>query len=102
MPFFLSNGLLPFPERRPVLACVRAANRYAETYDPPRHGVRSMRAMLLTVAALLLTTPLAHAVEKSAVDAAVDSGVAALKKLQRNDGTWPYEKVGATALAGLT
>jgi hypothetical protein len=61
-----------------------------------------MRALLLTVTALLLSASLAPAVEKSAIDAAVDKGVAALKKMQRNDGTWPYEKIGATALAGLT
>ena len=27
---------------------------------------------------------------------------AALKKLQRENGTWAHEKIGATALAGLT
>jgi hypothetical protein len=61
-----------------------------------------MRVFLLSVGALLLTATMAHAVEKSAVDNAVENGVAALKKMQRNDGTWPYEKIGATALAGLT
>ena len=60
-----------------------------------------MRALLLTVAALLLSATLAHAVEKSAIDAAVDRGVAALKKMQRTDGTWSYDKIGATGLAGL-
>src|SRR5262249_50814195 len=66
------------------------------------HGERPMRVLVLTVGALLLTTSAAPAVEKAAIDKAVDDGVAALKKLQRNDGTWPYEKIGATALAGLT
>ena len=61
-----------------------------------------MRTLLLTVAALLGATSLAQAVEKANVDAAVEKGVAALKKLQRDDGTWPYEKMGATSLAGLT
>src|SRR5947209_19522697 len=61
-----------------------------------------MRVLVLTVAALLLTATTAPAVEKAAIDKAVDDGVAALKKLQRNDGTWPHEKIGATALAGLT
>jgi hypothetical protein len=44
-------------------------------------------------------------VSRSAIDEAVEEGVAALKKMQRQDGTWPsepYDKIGATALAGLT
>src|SRR5438874_1501295 len=61
-----------------------------------------MRAVVLTVAGLLLSATAAPAVEKSAVNEAVERGVKALKKLQRQDGTWPHEKIGATALAGLT
>jgi hypothetical protein len=61
-----------------------------------------MRLLVFTVGALLLTATAAHAVEKDAIDKAIDNGVAALKRLQRNDGTWPHEKLGATALAGLT
>jgi hypothetical protein len=38
----------------------------------------------------------------SAINSAIDKGVSALKKMQRKDGTWPHEKIGATALAGLT
>ena len=36
------------------------------------------------------------------VDRAVERGVDSLKSLQQFDGTWPYEEIGATALAGLT
>jgi serine/threonine protein kinase len=55
--------------------------------------------------------PLAEAKKPSAVDAAIEKGVAALRTMQRADGTWPpYTSkaidspatIGATALAGLT
>jgi hypothetical protein len=39
--------------------------------------------------------------DAEAVSRAVDRGVAHLRALQREDGTWPEEPVGATALAGL-
>jgi len=61
-----------------------------------------MRSLVLTVGALLLLTTAAPAVEKAAIDDAVDRGVAALKKIQGQDGKVPYEKMGATALLGLT
>jgi hypothetical protein len=37
-----------------------------------------------------------------AITRAVEKGVAALRRLQLEDGTWPLEHMGATALAGLT
>lgn len=58
--------------------------------------------LVLTVGTFLASATASHAVDKSAIGDAVDRGVAALKKMQRNDGTWPEDKVGATALAGLT
>jgi hypothetical protein len=35
-------------------------------------------------------------------DAAIARGVAYLKSIQQVDGTWPYDQIGPTALAGLT
>jgi hypothetical protein len=50
----------------------------------------------------------AHAQDQAAVNAAIDRGVAALKKLQQPDGTWlcqigpPWERdIGCTALVGM-
>jgi hypothetical protein len=40
--------------------------------------------------------------EQTTVDRAVQRGAAALRKLQRADGTWPHPDLGATALAALT
>jgi hypothetical protein len=37
-----------------------------------------------------------------AVNAAIDRGVANLRRTQGKDGTWPRKEIGATALAGLT
>src|SRR5262245_2338162 len=62
-----------------------------------------MRALVMSVGAVLLLTPAAPAVEKAAINGAVDSGVETLKKSQGDDGTWAYDnKMGLTALAGLT
>jgi hypothetical protein len=41
-------------------------------------------------------------VDEAAIDRAIAGGVAGLRRMQRADGTWPHENVGATALAGLT
>jgi hypothetical protein len=61
------------------------------------------------VVAVLCGAPKARAVDDKVLDKAVARGVAALKELQRGDGTWDRpnhmdrpERVGATALAGLT
>ena len=61
-----------------------------------------MGRMLLVVGVLALFAGPSHAVDQEAIDSAIDRGVNALCKMQRSDGTWPYEKIGATALAGLT
>jgi hypothetical protein len=50
---------------------------------------------------LLVLVPPAPAADKEAIDRAVERGVAHLKKMQREDGTWRYTEIGATALAGL-
>jgi hypothetical protein len=44
----------------------------------------------------------ARAVEKKAIDRAIDNGAASLRKMQQADGTWKHGRIGATALAGLT
>ena len=64
----------------------------------PRVLVIGMLASVL----LLLVTPRARAVDKEAVDQAVERGVKALRRMQREGGTWPYPQIGATALAALT
>lgn len=56
--------------------------------------------LLLSVVAVFLSPPV-HAVEKAAIDRAVDRGVVALKRMQQADGSWPHND-GATSLAGLT
>jgi hypothetical protein len=61
-----------------------------------------MRTLLLAGAILALCSVPARAVDRKAVDAAVERGVAALEAMQRPDGTWTHPEIGATALAGLT
>jgi len=62
-----------------------------------------MRYVFLAIGALVLLTSPARAVDKKAIGASVDRGVAALKNLQNKEGTWPYfQQTGMTALAGLT
>jgi hypothetical protein len=56
--------------------------------------------LLATMTWAIGSTP-AQAVDKAAIDQAVEKGVQALRTLQRPDGTWPYSEIGATALAGL-
>ena len=64
-----------------------------------RRGIGFVAAGLCTV---LLAAPAPAKVDKDEVNKAVDRGVKYLKGLQRGDGTWPYDQIGATALAGLT
>ncbi len=42
------------------------------------------------------------AVDEGAIEKAIERGVAGLRKMQRPDGTWPHDNIGATALAGVT
>ena len=61
-----------------------------------------MRRLLLAIGLLALACLPAPAVDRAAIDKAVERGVAALKRAQQADGTWNYTEIGATALAGLT
>lgn len=61
-----------------------------------------MRPYLLAAGLLALTTVPAAAVDKKAVNRAIERGVAALKAAQGEDGTWPSTEIGSTALAALT
>ena len=46
---------------------------------------------------LLLLTPISRAADKESVQQAINRGVAYLKSLQADDGTWPHPRIGATA-----
>lgn len=52
--------------------------------------------------AAVLTSGPVQAADKEDIDRAVNLGVAGLRGLQKNDGSWPHNEVGATALAALT
>jgi len=58
--------------------------------------------LAVTIVAALLAVPPARAADKAAIEAAVEKGVKHLKSLQRENGFWPHEQLGLTALAGLT
>ncbi len=60
------------------------------------------RLGVLALAAVLLAALPARAVDKEAVNAAVEKGVRYLKARQMTDGTWSYDQIGLTALCGLT
>jgi hypothetical protein len=59
------------------------------------------RLCLAGFAFLFLALPL-RAGEPDGVQRAIDAGVAYLKSTQAFDGTWPYDQIGPTSLAGLT
>jgi hypothetical protein len=64
-----------------------------------------MRGKVLTwvlVSLFLPATASLRAADAEAIQRAVDRGVEYLKRLQKEDGTWPRREMGATALAGLT
>lgn len=61
-----------------------------------------LRASLLAGMFLANAGSSLHAVDQKRIDNAIDKGVKALRGLQAEDGTWPYQEIGATALAGLT
>src|SRR5262245_44884499 len=50
---------------------------------------------------VLVVSPIARGDHDEPVRKAVDRGVHRLKELQREDGNWPYGRLGATALVGL-
>ncbi len=60
-------------------------------------------AGLLAVGVLgVVSVPPARSVDRDGIQRAVDRGVAYLKSIQRENGTWTHPEMGATALAGLT
>jgi hypothetical protein len=60
------------------------------------------RPGVLVLGLLALVAAPAQAVDEEAIERSIARGVAALKTMQRADGTWHYHEMGATALAGLT
>jgi hypothetical protein len=60
------------------------------------------RLGVLALAAVLLAARPARAVDKEAVNEAVEKGVRKLKSLQQASGTWSHTQIGLTALCGLT
>jgi hypothetical protein len=61
-----------------------------------------MRRGWLVLGVVVLAALPARAVDKEAIQDAVDKGVQVLRAMQRPDGSWAHAKIGATALAGLT
>ena len=61
-----------------------------------------MRTIFLASAILVVCSLPARAVDRKAIDGAIERGIAGLKKMQGADGTWKHTEIGATALAGLT
>jgi hypothetical protein len=59
------------------------------------------QVLKLSLVSLTLVTPVARAVDQEDVDRAIQRGVAALKLMQKRDGTWNFPMPGATSLAGL-
>lgn len=53
------------------------------------------------VAVMIWAAP-GRAADHDAIQAAVERGVQYLKSIQKEDGTWPHQHIGATALAMLT
>jgi hypothetical protein len=64
-----------------------------------------MKKLLLAVglaAMLAWTVEPARGVDKDDINRAIERGVEALRAMKQPDGRWPYNQIGATALAGLT
>src|SRR5262245_24891848 len=57
--------------------------------------------VLLAMAMVLLSASVSAAANDDPIQQAIDRGVAHLKTLQQDDGTWPHHQIGATALAAL-
>jgi hypothetical protein len=64
--------------------------------------MRDLRFVGAALAAVLLAARPAPAVDRDAVNAAIDTGVRYLQGHQLGNGTWAHEQIGLTALAGLT
>lgn len=56
--------------------------------------------LLATLTLATVSTPV-RAVDKEAINRAIDNGVKSLCAIQQGDGTWPHPEIGATALAGI-
>jgi hypothetical protein len=63
---------------------------------------RRIAVVAFALGALLLAGGPAPAVDRAAVEKAIERGVKHLKKEQLRNGTWSHAQIGATALAGLT
>jgi hypothetical protein len=61
-----------------------------------------MRLGALALVAALLTAAPARAVDKEAVNAAIEKGVRSVRAYQLSNGTWAGDQIGLTALIGLT
>jgi hypothetical protein len=57
--------------------------------------------LLVGIAVLSATMALGAPVDKKAINAVIERGVAALKRAQRDDGSWHNSDLGATALCAL-
>jgi hypothetical protein len=64
--------------------------------------MNNLLAFGLFVPAMLAAAAPVRAVEARATKEAIERGVAALRRMQGGNGSWPHEQLGATALAGLT
>jgi hypothetical protein len=64
--------------------------------------MRCVRLGALALAAAFLAAAPARAVDKEAVNAAIEKGVKSLRALQLSNGTWVGDQIGMTALIGLT
>jgi hypothetical protein len=63
-------------------------------------GVRHFSALMFGFMLSCLPS-VSHAQDAPAIQQSIDRGVKCLRQLQQADGNWPYQRVGATALAGL-
>ena len=57
---------------------------------------------LLTTLVLATTDIPARSADPERINQAIDRGVKSLRSLQLANGTWPHDKIGATALAGTS
>jgi hypothetical protein len=60
------------------------------------------KALGLSLVVLAVMNAPVPAVDQDRIDRAIAQGVRELQGMQNEDGTWPYQEIGMTALAGLT